>query len=466
MTKGGKGGFERSAFTGIAVYEPEFLKFLPSGASSVVDAWRKALTAGYRIGTMDVSGSYWSDIGTPSAYAAAVFDVLRFNGEIVYIHPSIKNCKDVELQGYVVIEKGCVLYKNVSLKNCLLLPESHIKKNLRYKNCLLGPGLKINLNESEIFRLSENDNRQLIGTGGSERTYYRVKRNNKKAVLMQCSGDDSDFERHIEYAKFFLKHAIPIPGLIEVSAHKRSAIFQDLGDLSLYSWLKCPRKQKQIENIYKQVIDMLILIHTAATNHVSECPVLQNRIFDYEHFRWETDYFIERFVRGIKSVQVKNLSALIKEFHSLAIKADSFSKTVIHRDFQSQNIMVTKGELLRIIDYQGARMGPPAYDVAAILWDPYYRLRDSVRDRLLDYYVSEMTNKCNNQFQGKDFRQTLLSCRLQRHMQALGAYGFLSAVKGKQYFLKHAAEGLRLLKEDVPLAKKEYPALHRLVMKL
>ena len=51
-------------------------------------------------------------------------------------------------------------------------------------------------------------------------------------------------------------------------------------------------------------------------------------------------------------------------------------------------------------------------------------------------------------------------------MQALGAYGFLSAVKGKQYFLKHVPEGLRLLKEDALLAKKEYPALHKLVMKL
>ncbi len=33
-------------------------------------------------------------------------------------------------------------------------------------------------------------------------------------------------------------------------------------------------------------------------------------------------------------------------------------------------------------------------------------------------------------------------------MQALGAYGFLSVVKGKKYFLKHIPEALRLLKEE------------------
>ncbi len=43
-------------FTGIAVYEPGFLRFLPEGVSSVVDAWIAAISAGHRIGAFDVSG--------------------------------------------------------------------------------------------------------------------------------------------------------------------------------------------------------------------------------------------------------------------------------------------------------------------------------------------------------------------------------------------------------------------------
>ena len=50
-------------------------------------------------------------------------------------------------------------------------------------------------------------------------------------------------------------------------------------------------------------------------------------------------------------------------------------------------------------------------------------------------------------------------------MQALGAYGFLSTVKGKKYFLNHIPEGLRLLREDLFEAKNEYPALDELVKK-
>jgi aminoglycoside/choline kinase family phosphotransferase len=119
-------------------------------------------------------------------------------------------------------------------------------------------------------------------------------------------------------------------------------------------------------------------------------------------------------------------------------------------------------------------VGPPAYDVVSLLWDPYYRLEDDMRERLLNYYIKRITNLPQSPFTKgglrgiteTEFRETLLPCRLQRHMQALGAYGFLNKVKGKKYFLKHVPEGLRLLKEDVSLARDEYPELYNLVMSL
>jgi aminoglycoside/choline kinase family phosphotransferase len=138
--------------------------------------------------------------------------------------------------------------------------------------------------------------------------------------------------------------------------------------------------------------------------------------------------------------ELKGRTVLDNELHELAEKADAFPKTIVHRDFQSQNIMITDGDIPRLIDFQGARIGPPGYDVVSMLWDPYYRLNEDLK--------------------------TLLTCRLQRHMQALGAYGFLSSVKGKKYFLKHIPEGLQLLKEDSTQSQKEYPELYKLVNSL
>jgi aminoglycoside/choline kinase family phosphotransferase len=99
-----------------------------------------------------------------------------------------------------------------------------------------------------------------------------------------------------------------------------------------------------------------------------------------------------------------------------------------------------------------------------VLWDPYHRLDDGVREQLRGFYVSEMTTA--TAFDAQRFMQSLIPCRLQRHMQALGAYGFLSAVKGKKYFLKHVPEALRLLKAEVIEVRQEYPELARLIARL
>ncbi len=454
-----------SAFTGIAFYEPGFLEFLPACPSSVVDAWLRALSSGCRIGTFNVSGCRWADIGTPAAYASAVFDALRAEGETIYVHPSIKECSDPDLHGYVVIEEGCRIEKGVSLKNCILLPAGHAQRDTQYKDCIIGPGLRVPLYDSSTRDCDGEKEGRPIGAGGSDREYYRVIRENKSAVLMQSSGNAPDFERHIEYTHFFLKHSIPVPGLIEADHERMQAVFEDAGDTSLYSYLKYPRQGRVIKDIYRKVMQAMAMIHSIGAGDIRESSLLTERVFDYAHFRWETDYFMTRFVEGIMDRGAEDPAALKEEFHQLAKKADSFPKTVIHRDLQSQNIMIMEGREIRIIDFQGARTGPPAYDAASILWDPYYCLDERLRERLLVYYMEEMSGTGKG-FSRESFIGTLLTCRLQRHMQALGAYGFLSSVKGKGYFLKYVPEGLRLLKEDVSLSGHEYPELYRLVMKL
>ncbi len=123
---------KNAAFTGIAVYSPEFLKFLPSGVSSVVDAWLRAVKSGYRVGTFDVSGWYWNDIGKPIAYAQAILNELKKNGETVYIHPSVYRCKHVEMDGYLVIEEKNTFY---------LPPQPPLDKGGTKGGCLSPPAI-------------------------------------------------------------------------------------------------------------------------------------------------------------------------------------------------------------------------------------------------------------------------------------------------------------------------------------
>jgi hypothetical protein len=282
---------------------------------------------------------------------------------------------------------------------------------------------------------------------------------------MECRREDPDFERHLAYTRFFARHTVPVPALLTEDGENKRALFEDLGDTSLYAYLKLPRDHESVESMYRDVLRSLVTLHTTATAHVSECPLLESRVFDYDYLRWETTYFLDRFVTGLRKLPIERRPAVDEALHRLAQSVFAKPKVVIHRDFQCQNIMVHAGGP-RIIDYQGARLAPPAYDIASVLWDPYYRLDDRMRERLLAYYLDEMKAARALTFDERAFQDSVVACRLQRHMQALGAYGFLSEVKGKTYFLKHVPEALRLLREDAAAVRQEYPELARLIASL
>ena len=486
------------AYTGIAVYSPEILGFLPAGVSHATVAWVAASKAGFRVRAFDVTGAYWNDVGDPATYARGVLDALRDRGETVYLSTGAR-CGKVEIDGYVVLESGSQIRDGARVRNCILMPGADTAGD--HENSIIGPDYEISLAEADMqpsihagekkrvplgdplfarhFRAWPSVGRGastsatspvwsdaiLVGLGGSDRRYYRVRNDGWTAILMECRPEDPDFERHLEYTRFFARHTVPVPALLTEDAASKRALFEDLGDTSLYAYLTIPRDHESIEGMYRDVLRSLVTLHTTATAHVDECPLLEARIFDYDYLRWETTYFLDRFVAGLRKVAVANRPALDQELHRLAERVFSKPRVVIHRDFQCQNIMVHAGGP-RIIDYQGARMAPPAYDIASVLWDPYHRLDDAMRERLLACYLDGMKAERARVFDEAAFVDSLVACRLQRHMQALGAYGFLSEVKGKKYFLKHVPEALRLLREDVAAARHDYPELARLIAAL
>lgn len=478
---------KKVAYTGVAVYSPDILRFLSPGVSHATEAWIAASKAGYKVKTLDFTGSYWSDIGTPASYTAAVLDTLGMIGETVFCSHSAR-VGEIDVDGYTVIEQNSSIRGGSRLRNCIVMPGAEVTG--AHENCIIGPGYELPLTEVEIQPSTQAAMRKdiglvgplfsffeapaagtgsiakavLIGLGGSDRRYFRVLKGGMTAVMMECTRDDPDYERHLLYAKFFQAQGVPVPQLLGTDEPGRRALFEDLGDLSLHSYLRFPHDAEVVEALYRRVLDVLVKLHSRASEHVDDCPILASRIFDYDHLRWETTYFLERFVTGLRKAKISGRKALDEELHLLAKTVNSFLPVIIHRDFQSQNIMVRQGAP-HVIDFQGARMAPPAYDVASILWDPYHRLDDTMRERLVAHYIEGM-NKEAREFDEIAFLDTLLPCRLQRHMQALGAYGFLSVEKGKKYFLKYVPEALRLLRSETGNARGNYPVLFDLVQGL
>ena len=129
------------------------------------------------------------------------------------------------------------------------------------------------------------------------------------------------------------------------------------------------------------------------------------------------------------------------------------------RDCQSQNIIISGNSVPYMIDYQGARLGAAAYDIASLIWDPYVKLAKDLRHSLLEYYVDARLRLDGENFDSGRLRASIGPCRLQRHMQALGAFAFLSMKKGKGYFEKFMPAGIALLSEALRPQESAFPAL-------
>ncbi len=438
----------RRTFTGIAIYSSAFLAFLPEGSSSVVEGWLRAIEAGQKIKTLDVTGTYWSDIGSFNAYAQTVFTNILREGEQVYIDRSFKDCSGVDYEGMVVIERNCSASAPLTIKNSIVMPGTRIDKPMTIKDSIVGNNYCIPINP----KLSAT-----LGSGGSDRTFSRTSHHSEgNVVKMQCKQSDIDYKRHIEYTKFFTQRGIRVPRLIDFKTDQYWALFEDLGDLSLYNWMRCNRDEESIIHIYDQVIEVIVALHTIEEDR------RKFRDFDYQYFLWEGQYFLENYVKALRGITSLE-DGVIDDLKGLAERASSFKTCIIHRDLQSQNIMI-KNNSIFLIDYQGARLAPPAYDVASLCYDPYVSIDDQLRVRLCEIYIHKRLQE--EDFDVTEFRKSLTVCIAQRLMQAIGAYSFLAIKRHKRYFLRHIPNALRLLKTKAPLALSKLPNLKRLIEQL
>ena len=164
--------------------------------------------------------------------------------------------------------------------------------------------------------------------------------------------------------------------------------------------------------------------------------------FDAALYLWEQHYFMEHCLGrhfGVEGRKLHELSRLPR-LDQIAERLAAFPRVLVHRDFQSQNIIIRQGQAY-LIDFQGMRPGLAEYDLASLLYDPYVQLSAAERAESLEFYRNEA------EVSDPAYTEKFQLCAMQRLMQALGAYGFLGETKGYTTFLDHIPVALDSLGE-------------------
>ena len=175
----------------------------------------------------------------------------------------------------------------------------------------------------------------------------------------------------------------------------------------------------------------------------------------------ECRYFQEAFLNGYFGYKIR-FQELEPEFSLLADSAlQNPTLGFMHRDMQSRNIMLADNTIF-FIDFQGGRIGPIQYDLASLLIDPYVQLPRGMQNQLLDYSLERLSAGAS--VNPDKFRTCYHYCTLTRNLQILGAFAYLSKVKGKKQFAQYIPAALRTLRSNLTAGNPhEFPRLTEVV---
>jgi aminoglycoside/choline kinase family phosphotransferase len=301
--------------------------------------------------------------------------------------------------------------------------------------------------------------RPLAGDG-SDRLFFRLPGATTLVLLYHPQPPGREVTENDSYfliGRHLKARGVPVPEIYVHCREENWMLLEDVGDLSLAEAVAGSDRHAEILAWYRQALKILLTQQLDGKQGFIptwcfDTPAV-TRPFLLER---ECLYFVRAFLEGYLGLEVDE-AALRPEFERLLAGAcPEESPFFLHRDFQSKNLFV-QGNKLRVLDFQGGRLGPLGYDLAALLIDPYVNLAPAAQDELLSFYQDLLGERLA--FERQAFREQYEHLALCRNLQILGAYGFLTNVKGKSQFARYIPTAVAGLRRRLAARKKDFPHL-------
>lgn len=400
------GRHRKMAFTGIHVMNAGIIRRIPDqGFSDIILVYRQMLDAGFPIHAHIVRDQYWQDMGSPARYRDAVVDAmapLAFQTAYPDSRPAAIHC------------------------------------------------------------------RQLSGDG-SDRGWFRLTAGRHQLILadhgITPTLPGSEVNAFVRIGTHFRQRGLPVPRIHAHDGFSGLVFLEDLGDCQLQQTVRQAAGGVPIARRYRRVIDTLLDLTVKAAKGFDPDWTCQSRAYDISLILdKECRYFVDAFLNSYLNMAVA-FDDLSAEFGHLAQCTIAHGLTgLIHRDFQSRNIMIRDGRHY-LIDFQGARTGPIQYDLAALLIDPYADLDQDLREQLLKYAAEQAATRLESATE--PFIRGYRYCAVTRNLQMLGAFGFLSRVKHKCAFERWIPPAAAMLAGHLHAADRQaFPKLLAIAEKI
>ncbi len=391
-------------YCGVALLGSKVLDYVkPEGFSSIVEAYEKAMmTDGQCVCGADPDGAYWADCGTLESYleAHAALNPDRFDENPNVIFPGVKLVESADLAGCVVTG-GLVggVFERTMLVGVDQMGEPS----------LIALAKALGWDPADVAA-------EFLGARGSDRAFWRFVQGDDRAIVIAY--DDAkrpENARYAHHAKLLAAAGVPVPRVLADLPDQKVLALEDLGADSLQN--RATPRGANLVKLYTPVVKALRTLHEKGTELVlrEEGNVLEPA-FGPDLYKWERDLFETYCVKERYGYE-KLPDAVRAELEAVADVLTRQRPVLVHRDFQSSNVLYRADAEPVFIDFQGMRLGAAAYDLASLLYDPYVQIGEKERLALAKLYPVEK----------------LAYGAVQRLVQALGAFGRLASVGQPQF---------------------------------
>jgi aminoglycoside/choline kinase family phosphotransferase len=323
--------------------------------------------------------------------------------------------------------------------------------------------------QAAVERLSATlDGAQPLAGDGSDRRFFRllgsptvVLLHHPKALGLKVNENDSYFHlgRHLK------AQGVPVPEIHQYCQEEGWLLLEDLGDINLESALKREGRDDQRRFRYREALDILVNQQLRGKEGFDPAWCFDTPVV-HRPFLWEREcrYFVRAFLQDYLGLKVRT-DDLASDFERLLTRALTPGPNFfLHRDFQSRNLMIKNGRL-RVIDFQGGRLGPLGYDLAALLIDPYVNLSPAWQEELLAYYLDLLQERLPGVDRGA-FTEQYYHLAVCRNLQILGAFGYLTKVKQKANFARYIPAAVAGLRQRLGQRSGEMPLLEKVTAEI
>ncbi len=263
---------------------------------------------------------------------------------------------------------------------------------------------------------------EFCGARGSDRAFFKTA---KEYIVIYDDEKRAENARYASHAKWLKEQGVKVPSILADLPEMKTLVMENAGSEDLLARSKRRGEDRLYD--YVAVVEELVKFNSL------DCPLELEAPFDDSLYAWERELFAKHYLG--ERMHMEMPEAVRRELEGVAKRLLAEPMALVHRDFQSSNI-IWKNEEFKIIDFQGMRKGPAAYDLASLIYDPYVDLREGERRALAALYAKKANRP--------ELAETVKFAAVERLVQALGAFGRLASL-GKSGFTKHILPALQNL---------------------